>query len=112
MEETKNDDVIRLGDIFHVLWKNIILIAIITAAVFVCGDEREVQTLCGDLETLMGTAPVRLLSREWQLRPGAVGTSMWINKCLCELSCNSIIDFTSECILTEEARWQVLSWLS
>ena len=37
MEETKNDDVIRLGDIFHVLWKNIILIAIITAAVFVCG---------------------------------------------------------------------------
>ena len=37
LEETKNDDVIRLGDIFHVLWKNIILIAIITAAVFVCG---------------------------------------------------------------------------
>ena len=46
-------------------------------AVFVCGDEREVQTLCGDLETLMGTAPVRLLSREWQLRPGAVASREW-----------------------------------
>lgn len=37
MEENKKEDVIRLGDIFRVLWKNIILIAIITAAVFVCG---------------------------------------------------------------------------
>lgn len=37
MEENKNDDVIRLGDIFHVLWKNIILIAVITAVIFVCG---------------------------------------------------------------------------
>lgn len=37
MEANKNDDVIRLGDIFRVLWKNIILIAIITVAVFVVG---------------------------------------------------------------------------
>ena len=37
LEANKNDDVIRLGDIFRVLWKNIILIAIITAAVFVVG---------------------------------------------------------------------------
>ena len=37
MESNQHDDVIRLGDIFRVLWKNIILIAIITAAVFVAG---------------------------------------------------------------------------
>lgn len=37
LEANKNDDVIRLGDIFRVLWKNIILIAIITVAVFVVG---------------------------------------------------------------------------
>ena len=37
MENNKNDDVIRLGDIFRVLWKNIILIAVITAVIFVCG---------------------------------------------------------------------------
>lgn len=37
MDTNKNDDVIRLGDIFRVLWKNIILIAIITVAVFVVG---------------------------------------------------------------------------
>ena len=37
LENNKNDDVIRLGDIFRVLWKNIILIAVITAVIFVCG---------------------------------------------------------------------------
>ena len=46
-------------------------------AVFVCGDEREVQTLCADLETLTGQAPVRLLGREWQFRPGAVASRDW-----------------------------------
>ncbi len=44
------------------------------SAVFVCGDEREVRQLAGDLETLMGVRPVILLSREWQLRPGAVAS--------------------------------------
>lgn len=37
MENNKNDDVIRLGDIFHVLWKNIILLAAVTAAIFIVG---------------------------------------------------------------------------
>ena len=46
-------------------------------AVFVCGDEREVQTLCADLETLTGSRPVTLLGREWQLRPGAVASRDW-----------------------------------
>ena len=46
-------------------------------AVFVCGDEREVQTLCADLETLTGRAPVRLLGREWQFRSGAVASRDW-----------------------------------
>ena len=41
-------------------------------AVFVCGDEREVRQLAGDLETLTGEKPVILLSREWKLRPGAI----------------------------------------
>ena len=47
------------------------------SAVFVCGDEREVRQLAGDLETLMGVRPVLLLSREWQLRPGAVASREW-----------------------------------
>ena len=47
------------------------------SAVFVCGDEREVRHLAGDLETLMGVRPVILLSREWQLRPGAVASREW-----------------------------------
>ena len=46
-------------------------------AVFLCGDEREVQVLAGDLETLTGTRPVTLLGREWQFRPGAVGSRDW-----------------------------------
>ena len=46
-------------------------------AVFVCGDEREVQTLCADLEALTGRTPVRLLGREWQFRPGAVASRDW-----------------------------------
>ena len=40
-------------------------------AVFLCGDEREARQLAGDLTTLLGTAPVLLLSRGWRLRPGA-----------------------------------------
>ena len=46
-------------------------------AVFLCGDEREVQVLAGDLETLTGVRPVTLLGREWQFRPGAVGSRDW-----------------------------------
>ena len=46
-------------------------------AVFLCGDEREVQILAGDLETLTGARPVTLLGREWQFRPGAVGSREW-----------------------------------
>lgn len=37
MEAEKQDDVIKLGDIFRVFWKNIILIAVITVAAFVVG---------------------------------------------------------------------------
>lgn len=37
MEAEKQDDVIKLGDIFHVFWKNIILIAVITVVAFVVG---------------------------------------------------------------------------
>ena len=33
-------------------------------AVFLCGDEREVQVLSADLETLTGRRPVTLLGRE------------------------------------------------
>ncbi|WP_295582732.1 transcription-repair coupling factor [uncultured Oscillibacter sp.] len=46
-------------------------------AVFVCGDEREVRQLAGDLRTLTGEEPVLLLSREWQFRPGAVSSREW-----------------------------------
>ncbi len=46
-------------------------------AVFVCGDEREVRQLAGDLESLAGKKPVTLLSREWKLRPGAISSRDW-----------------------------------
>jgi transcription-repair coupling factor (superfamily II helicase) len=46
-------------------------------AVFVCGDEREVRQLSGDLEALTGEPPALLPSREWQLRPGAVSSHDW-----------------------------------
>ena len=46
-------------------------------AVFLCGDEREGQVLSADLETLTGKCPVTLLGREWQFRPGAVGSRDW-----------------------------------
>nr|WP_325179675.1 transcription-repair coupling factor [uncultured Oscillibacter sp.] len=46
-------------------------------AVFVCGDEGEARQLAGDLEALLDEAPVTLLSREWQLRPGAVSSRDW-----------------------------------
>ena len=46
-------------------------------AVFICGDEREAQTLASDLRTLTGKEPVVLLSREWQLRPGAISSRAW-----------------------------------
>ena len=45
-------------------------------AVFVCADEREAQTLCGDLRTLFGQEPVLLLSREWQFR-AAITSREW-----------------------------------
>ena len=54
-----------------------VALAVGRPAVFVCGDEREVQTLCADLETLTGRTPVRLLGREWQFRPGAVASREW-----------------------------------
>ena len=41
---------------------------------FVCGDEREAQTICADLRTLLEKEPVVLPGREWQLRPGAIGS--------------------------------------
>ena len=41
---------------------------------FVCGDEREAQTICADLRTLLAKEPVVLPGREWQLRPGAIGS--------------------------------------
>jgi transcription-repair coupling factor (superfamily II helicase) len=47
------------------------------SAVFVCGDEREARTLAADLTALTGSAPVLLLSREWQFRPGAVSSRAW-----------------------------------
>ena len=46
-------------------------------AVFLCGDEREARQLAGDLRTLLAQEPVLLLSREWQLRPGAVSSRDW-----------------------------------
>ena len=46
-------------------------------AVFVCGDEREARQLTADLAALTGQAPVLLLSREWQFRPGAVSSRDW-----------------------------------
>ena len=46
-------------------------------AVFLCGDEREARQLAGDMETLLGEKPVVLLSREWELRPGAVASREW-----------------------------------
>ena len=46
-------------------------------AVFVCGDERELRQLAGDLQTLTGETPVVLQSREWQLRPGAIASRDW-----------------------------------
>ena len=46
-------------------------------AVFVCGDEREVRQLAGDLRTLTGREPLLLQSREWQLRPGAIASRDW-----------------------------------
>ena len=41
---------------------------------FVCGDEREAQTICADLRTLLEKEPVVLPGREWQLRPSAIGS--------------------------------------
>ena len=46
-------------------------------AVFVCGDDREARQLTADLTALTGRAPVLLLSREWQFRPGAVSSRDW-----------------------------------
>ena len=46
-------------------------------AVFVCGDERELQALAADLQALTGTAPVKLLAREWQFHPNAVSSRSW-----------------------------------
>ena len=45
-------------------------------ALFLCGDERDAQLLSGDLEALLGTAPVTLPAREWQFRD-AVSSHGW-----------------------------------
>ena len=36
-EQVQQEETIRLGDLLHTLWKNKILIAVITAAVFLVG---------------------------------------------------------------------------
>ena len=54
-------------------------------AVFLCGDEREVRQLAGDLETLTGQAVVTLAAREWQFRPGAVSSREWERRRLAAL---------------------------
>lgn len=46
-------------------------------ALFVCADEGEARTLREDLRSLLGTEPVLLLGREWQLRPGAIASRGW-----------------------------------
>ena len=46
-------------------------------ALFVCADEGEARTLREDLKSLLGTEPVLLLGREWQLRPGAIASRGW-----------------------------------
>ena len=46
-------------------------------AVFLCGEEGEARQMAGDLEALLGEPPVTLLSREWQLHPGAVSSRDW-----------------------------------
>ena len=51
MENNKNDDVIRLGDIFRVLWKNIILIAVITAGFRAVEDDGNGACTVGLVET-------------------------------------------------------------
>ena len=46
-------------------------------AAVAAGSGRPAVFLAGDLETLTGTRPVTLLGREWQFRPGAVGSRDW-----------------------------------
>ena len=45
--------------------------------VFLCGDEQEARVLAADLESLLGEAPVMLLPREWQIRPGSMASRDW-----------------------------------
>ncbi len=45
--------------------------------VFLCADEREAKQTAGDLQSLTGTAPVMLMAREWQFRPGAFSSREW-----------------------------------
>ena len=47
------------------------------SAVFVCGDEREAQTLVSDLAAITGVKPALLLAREWQFRANAVASRSW-----------------------------------
>jgi len=54
-----------------------VMAALDCPAVFICGDERELRQLSGDLQTLTGETPVVLQSREWQLRPGAIASRDW-----------------------------------
>ena len=46
-------------------------------AVFVCGDEREARQLAADLSALTGQDCVTLAPREWDFRPGSVGSREW-----------------------------------
>ena len=42
-----------------------------------CADERECDRFSGDMESLTGQVPLRLLGREVHLRPGAVESRQW-----------------------------------
>ncbi len=46
-------------------------------AVFVCGDEREARQLSADLSALTGQDCAALPPREWDFRPGSVGSHEW-----------------------------------
>ena len=45
--------------------------------VVVCSDEGEASRLAGDLETLLGRAPLKLFARELFVRQGAVASRQW-----------------------------------
>ena len=54
-------------------------------AVFVCGDEREARQLAADLSALTGEDCATLSPREWDFRPGSVGSRDWERRRLAAL---------------------------